>query len=158
NPILLPLWIGGLVWLVLARGGRDPLFAWTYAVFYALPFFMKAKNYYVAPIYPLLLAAGALALAAALARLLPPVARGAVPAACMAIVVASGAFLLPLVVPLLPPDAYVAYERAVGFTPPKTEVAHRGPLPQMFGDQFGWEELVSDVVKAWYALTPEERA
>jgi hypothetical protein len=43
----------------------------------------------------------------------------------------------PLVLPLLPPEQYVAYEKAVGITPPKTEVAHRGSLPQLFGDQFG---------------------
>ena len=49
-------------------------------------------------------------------------------------------------------DAYAAqaksaYEKALGFSPPKTEVAHRGPLPQIFGDQFGWEELVADVAR-----------
>ncbi len=40
----------------------------------------------------------------------------------------------------------------------KTEVAHDGPLPQMFGDQFGWEELVADVARIYHSLPPEDRA
>jgi len=158
HPILLPLWIGGLVWLFVARRGRWRLFAWTFVVFYLLLFFMKAKNYYLAPIYPVLFAAGAVGFEVALQRLRAQYLRVAVKAAAIALVVAAGALVAPLVVPILSPEDYVAYEKALGVTPPKTEVMHRGPLPQMFGDQFGWEELVSGVVRAWYALTPEERA
>jgi len=158
HPILLPLWIGGLGWLFLARRGRYRLFAWMYAIFYVMLFFMKAKNYYLAPIYPVLFAAGAVGLESALGRLRAPRVRGVVAAAAIVVVVAAGALTAPLVVPLLSPEGYVAYEAALGVTPPRTEVAHRGPLPQMFGDQFGWEPLVADVVRAWYALTPEERA
>ena len=57
-----------------------------------------------------------------------------------------------------PARAFVAYTRRLGFEPPKTEVAHGGPLPQIFGDQFGWPELVADVARVWNGLTPEERA
>lgn len=158
HPILLPLWIGGLVWLFVARRGRWRLFAWTFVVFYVLLFFMKAKNYYLAPIYPVLFAAGAVGFETAVLRLRTPRLRAAVMAAAIVVVVAAGALVAPLVIPILSPDDYLAYEKALGVTPPKTEVMHRGPLPQMFGDQFGWEELVSAVVRAWYALTPEERA
>ena len=52
----------------------------------------------------------------------------------------------------------MAYEKALGFGPPKTEVNHRGPLPQLFGDQFGWEELVAEVARIYRSLTPEDRA
>jgi hypothetical protein len=158
HPILLPLWIGGLAWLFLARRGRWRLFGWMYVIFYALLFFMKAKNYYLAPIYPVLFAGGAVGFETALQRLRAPRLRAALPAAAIVLVVAAGALTAPLVLPILAPDDYVAYEQALGVSPPKTEVAHRGPLPQMFGDQFGWEELVTEVVHAWYALTPEERA
>jgi 4-amino-4-deoxy-L-arabinose transferase-like glycosyltransferase len=158
HPVLLPLWIGGLVWLFLARRGRFRVFAWMYVVFYLMLFFMKAKNYYMAPIYPVLFAAGAVGFEAALARLRAPLFRDAVGVAAVVLVLAAGALTAPLVIPMLSPDGYVAYEKALGVTPPRTEVAHNGPLPQMFGDQFGWEQLVAEVVRAWYALTPEERA
>src|SRR5262249_13450315 len=103
-------------------------------------------------------AAGAVGFESALGRLRAPRLRRPVGAAAIVVVAAAGAILAPLVVPILEPSSYVAYEQALGVTPPKTEVAHRGPLPQMFGDPFGWEELVSDVARAWYTLTPEERA
>jgi len=84
--------------------------------------------------------------------------RFAAQAAIVAVVLAAGAVTAPLALPLLEPAAYVAYEKRLGFAPPKTEVAHRGPLPQLFGDQFGWEELVSDVAGIYGRLPPEERA
>jgi len=42
--------------------------------------------------------------------------------------------------------------------PAKTEVNHVGPLPQMFGDQFGWPELVAEVARVYDALPENERA
>ena len=35
---------------------------------------------------------------------------------------------------------------------------HRGPLPQLFGDQFGWEELVAEVARIYNSLPPDERS
>ena len=158
HPILLPLWIAGLLWLLAARGGRDRALGWTYLVFLPMMFVLKAKNYYVAPIYPLLLAAGAVALESALERASSLRGRLWPKAAIAAIVSAAGAVTAPIVLPLLPPERYVAYEQALGVSPPKTEVNHAGPLPQMFGDQFGWPELVAEVARIYHALPPDERA
>jgi hypothetical protein len=76
----------------------------------------------------------------------------------VAVIAIAAAIFAPLALPLLSPEDYVAYEKALGTGPPKTEVAHRGPLPQIFGDQFGWPELVADVARIYHALPPEERA
>src|ERR1041385_1906941 len=77
NPILFPLWVGGLVWLFLGKhvrstgsrrdesahdAGRYRIFGWTYLVVLVAFIALKAKNYYVAPIYPILFAAGAIGL------------------------------------------------------------------------------------------------
>jgi hypothetical protein len=78
--------------------------------------------------------------------------------AVVAVIVVAGLVLAPLALPVLSPEDYVAYEKGLGISPPKTEVAHRGPLPQIFGDQFGWEELVVEVARIYQALAPEERA
>lgn len=59
---------------------------------------------------------------------------------------------------LLPPERYIAYQRALGVVPQKAEVNHEGPLPQPFGDQFGWPELVRDVNRIYRSLPPAERA
>lgn len=158
HPVLFPLWLGGLVSLFTGRGGRYRVLGWTYAVFFVLLFALKAKNYYLAPIYPMLLAAGAVALEARLTRW--PGARGRLwaKAAVVTVIAAAGGVTAPLVLPILSPAGYIAYENRLGFTPPKTEVAHRGPLPQIFGDQFGWEELVAEVARIYRSLPPEERA
>ncbi len=158
HPALCPLWLAGLVWLFVARGGRYRIFGWLFAVFFVTLFLLKAKNYYLAPIYPILFAAGAVALEEGLERWGLTRQRTWPRAAVLLLILASGALTAPLAVPLLPPERYLAYERWLGFERPKTEVAHEGPLPQMFGDQFGWPELVAEVARIYGSLPPDERA
>lgn len=157
HPVLFPLWLAGLVWLFLAHRGRYRMLGWTYLIFYGLLFALKGKNYYLAPIYPMLFAAGGVALESGLGRVR---GRGRLvsQAACAALVLVAGAVTAPLALPLLDPEDYVTYEKTLGVSRPKTEVGHRGPLPQIFGDQFGWEELVADVARIYDRLPPEERA
>lgn len=158
HPLLLPLWAAGLVWLFRARGGRYRVFAWCFAVFFVLMFLLKAKNYYLAPFYPLLFAAGGVAAEDGLARIGHAGLRRWLPSAAVWLVGLGGAVTAPLALALLAPEDYLAYERWLGLTPPKTEVAHRGPLPQGFGDQFGWPELVAEVARIYHALPESERA
>src|SRR5690606_9286995 len=62
HPLLLPLWLAGLAWLVVARdnAGRRAL-ACLYLVPALLFYLAQARAYYLAPAYPMLLAAGAVA-------------------------------------------------------------------------------------------------
>jgi Dolichyl-phosphate-mannose-protein mannosyltransferase len=158
HPLLLPFWLAGLFSLLFGRLSRLRLLGLTYVVLLAIMIALKAKNYYLAPIYPMLFAAGAVAAegwlerrAWARGRLWPRVALAAY-------VVAAGALLAPALLPILSPDRLLAYQRAIGVAPPKTEVHHDGPLEQRLGDQFGWPELAADVAKIYNALPPEERA
>ena len=157
HPILFPLWAGGLVCssgaAAAASGSSAGRTSSSRDAFRA-----EGKNYYLAPIYPVLFAAGAVALEATLQRYAPTRGRLWPKAVAVTVIVAAALVVAPLALPLLPPDRYVAYEKALGITPPRTEVAHRGPLPQIFGDQFGWPELVAEVAGIYHALPPEERA
>lgn len=157
HPVLLPIWLAGLGWLFLAARGRYRLLGWTFAVFFALLFALKGKNYYLAPIYPLLLAAGGVGVEGALRRSRAG-ERWWPQAAILAVIAAATSITAPLAAPIFSPARYVSYERALGFSPPKTEVGHRGPLPQHFGDRFGWPELVAEVARIYHALPPEDRA
>ncbi|MBA3912344.1 MAG: hypothetical protein H0X25_00450 [Acidobacteriales bacterium] len=118
---------------------------------------MKGKDYYVVPIYPMMLAGGAVAIEGWTSRLGSPWRRFA-RAAAICLVAATGALLAPAVLPLLSPEDYVAYTRAMHLAPSKTEVNHVGPLPQVWGDQFGWPEMVQQVASVYDALSPDERA
>jgi hypothetical protein len=157
HPVLLPVWLAGLAWLFAGGRGRCRLLGWTFVVFFALLVALKGKNYYLAPIYPMLLAAGGVAVERGLARS-PLRGRRWPQAAILAVVVVAGALTAPMAAPILSPERYVAYEQAMGGAPPKTEVGHRGPLPQHFGDRFGWPELVAEVARVYHALPADERA
>ena len=50
----------------------------------------------------------------------------------------------------------VAYMKAIHFEPPRTETSHTAALPQHFADQFGWEEMVASVAHAYHHLRPED--
>src|SRR5262249_52787217 len=61
HPLLFPIWFSGLVSLFLGRARRLRILGWTYVVLLAMMIVLKAKNYYLVPIYPMLFAAGAVA-------------------------------------------------------------------------------------------------
>lgn len=158
HPLFLPIWLAGLISLLVGRRSRARVLGWTYLVLLVLMIAGKAKNYYLAPIYPMLFAAGAVAIEDWLARRAWSRGRLWPKAAIAALVVAVGASVAPAILPFLPPDKLLAYQRNIGEAPSKTEVRHEGPLEQRLGDQFGWPELVADVAKIYRSLPPEERA
>jgi len=154
HPILLPLWVGGLVWLFFGREGRRyRVLGWTYLIMLATFIGLKGKNYYLAPIYPMLFAAGAVAFERLTrARLLWT------RSAYVVLVLVAGALLAPFFLPVLPVETYLHYEKTLHFEPPKAENQPTGPLPQYFADEFGWEDMVREVARIYSALSPEERA
>jgi len=156
NPATLPLWLAG-IWFFLAdrEGRRHRHLGLAFVIFLGLMIVMHAKHYYVAPAYPMLLAAGGVWWAARLERV-----RGLrwLRAAYPALLAVTGAVLTPLVLPVLPVAAIPPYLAALGLQRLKTEVAHEGPLPQHFGDMFGWPEMVAAVARVYHGLPAAERA
>jgi hypothetical protein len=158
HPLLFPVWLAGLASFFFGRGRRLRVLGWTYLLLTATMIVLKAKNYYLAPIYPMLFASGAVAVEGWLARRDWSRERLWPKAALAALVLAAGGVLVPAILPILPPEELLAYQRTLGVAPPKTEVRHDGPLDQRLGDQFGWEELVADVARIYWSLPAEERA
>lgn len=154
HPILFPLWAGGLGWLLFAREGRRyRVLAWTFVVTLATFILLKAKYYYVVPIYPMLFAAGAIGFERVTSFRL----RWS-RAAYAGLVVISGALLAPMALPILPVETFPRYQKAIGLQPPEFEHQQNGPLPQWFADEFGWPEMVEQVARVYNSLPPEERA
>jgi hypothetical protein len=151
HPILLPVWVAGLVWFLRDRRWR--VLGLTFAVFFGLMEVAHAKNYYVFPIYPMVFAGGAVVMERGLAK------RAAwTRAAVVAVIVVAALPAVPLVTWMLPPERLLAYQNALGFKPAKAEVHHESLLPQPIADQFGWPELASEVASVYNSLSPEERA
>jgi hypothetical protein len=150
HPFLFPVWLAGTVFLVRSRRWR--VLGLTFLVFFGLMMAAHAKDYYLFPIYPMAFAAGGVAIERWTGG------RRAVRAAIASVIVAGGLVTLPLATWMLPPESYLAYQRALGARPQKAEVHHEGLLPQPMGDQFGWPELARDVAAIYRSLPPEERA
>ena len=154
NPILFPLWAGGLVWLFASNAGRQfRILGWTFTLLLIAFIVLKAKNYYVAPAYPMLFAAGGVAfetLSRARLRWSRPV--------YVAATILITSLLAPFAVPVLSPENYIAYQKTLGIAPPKAENQPTGPLPQHFADEFGWEDMARKVGEIYNALPPEQRA
>jgi len=153
NPILFPLWLGGLIWLLLGRDGqRFRVLGIIYIVLLATFIALHGKNYYLASIYPLLFAAGAVGFEKI------TTARWRWVRVVYAILVLTSAVILaPTVSSILSPEGAIAYQKELGFAPPKAENQPTGQLPQYFADEFGWEEMASETARVYKSLSPEEQ-
>ena len=158
HPANLPLWLAGLWLLLFGRGRAFRSLSLVYMSLLALFMFLHAKDYYLAPAYPMLLAAGGVAVEMWTARLASHRIRAVARIGIAGWLAVPGAIFAPIALPLLSPADHVAYQERLGLAPPKTEVAHVGPLPQLWGDQFGWPELVEEIAAIYTALPEEERS
>src|SRR5690606_3117444 len=143
GPLLVPLWLAGLAWLAFARrAARWRVLAWLYATALALFWLAGARAYYLAPAYPMLLAAGAVLLGHGIARLRPRVAslvRGAT-VLCMVAIVATTA-LVALPIAPIGSEGWQASRR----------------FHDNFAEQVGWPELAAQVAAVYQALPEAER-
>src|SRR5438876_6431723 len=156
NPILAPIWIAGvLAFLFSARLKPYRFLGWCYLTALTAFVILKGKNYYLAPIYPVCLAAGAAVIESYIARSrqlwLKP--------ALVVLILAGGTWIAPVVMPVLPIEQFISYIDKLPFKVPRSEHSHmRAILPQHFADEFGWEEIIAAVNQAYSRLSPEERA
>ncbi len=155
HPLTAPIWITGLIAFFFSPKLKiyRPL-GWSYLVCYTVFSILHGKTYYLAPIYPMLLAAGAVMVESATDR----PARTWLKPAFIVLLLCGGAYFAPVVVPILSPDRFIAYTKYLPMKLPVMEHSHaRAVLPQWYSDQFGWEEIVAETAVAWDRLPPGER-
>ena len=146
------LWLAGLGALLAWPRLREYRFlGWCYLIAFAFFEITHGKNYYLAPVYPMLLAAGSVACESS--------RRGWVKALAPLAILPAGLWLIPITVPVIPVERLGAYLDSLPFEIPRSEVSHRSvALPQHYADQFGWVELVDVVEQAWLRLPTDKRA
>jgi hypothetical protein len=160
NPLAAPIWLLGLFSFLFSKPLRPyRALGWSYLFCYAAFDFLHGKNYYLSPIYPMLLAAGSVFIEH---RLDPP--ESARPRlqwlkpVIAIILIASGIHILPVAVPVFSPELFLAYTKSLPFKLPVMEHSHaRAALPQWYSDQFGWKEIADEAVVAWNRIPPEQR-
>ncbi len=135
GPVAIPVWLAGLYWLLKTLSLR--LLGIAALTTFTL-FLFTGKSYYVGPLHPFLIAAGACALEAWTQQRWQWIR----PTAAVALTV-QALVLLPIALPILPEAAMA-----------------RSPLAQArkdFADTIGWHDLVSQVATIYFGLPADER-
>jgi hypothetical protein len=150
-----PIWVAGLLFGLLFRGGgRGRVLAWAYvAVLLLLLAMGSARASYLAPAYCGLLGLGGVAIE----RFSMGWARAWLRPSVVGLTIAGGLATVPMALPVLPVETFVRYQTALGLSPQTEERNEMGVLPQHYADMFGWEEMVELVAEAYQRLSIEER-
>jgi len=169
-PLTAPIWIRGLIaFLVSKRFKPYRALGWCYLVCFTVFFLLHGKIYYLSPIYPMLLAVGAVTIEGKIdGRKSDAPENNAVQSGprrltwlkvtIVILLLAGGAHAAPLAVPVLTPDHFLAYLKYLPMKPPVLEHGHeKAPLPQWYSDQFGWQEIVDETAVAWNRIPVSER-
>jgi hypothetical protein len=156
TPWTIGLWLPGIVWLLAARRARPYRFLGVlYPVFFAIMLALHAKDYYLVPIYPIYFAAGAI-------LWLPParlsVLRRVRVSAYVLILIAGFFATFTFSVPVLPPQRFLAWAKAMHYSSRDSENHDATILPQFYADRFGWQEMVDKVARIYNSLPPQDRA
>lgn len=135
------------------QGQRFRVLGWAYLIFLVEMMLLHGKMYYVAPVYPIMFAGGAV--------WIESVTRSrrwiwAKPALALAMIAVS-AIYVPTILPILSVPNFLAYEHKMGIEQQKFEHARQGALPQLYADMFGWESMVQRVAAYYHTLSPEEQ-
>jgi hypothetical protein len=156
QPVALPIWLGGLYWYFFAPEGRNFRFlGWAYLIVLVVFIALDGKSYYALPVYPVLMAAGGVAIE----RLLRAPKWNRARIAYAAILIVVGLVTLPFGVPLLPVATFLKYSNALPYGKSvKAERDEPVELPQLYADMFGWDNLGRAVAKVYYSIPAEERS
>jgi hypothetical protein len=144
NPATVLLTVRGLLFFLIREDGRRyRLLGWTFVVTFVLFYFAKARFYYTAPLYPVLIAAGSVVWGNWLKTLQPSRARLLQAAQWSGLLVGGAVFIL-LLVPVAPIGSKVWSVTA--------------KLHDQFREEVGWDDLAQTVARVYNALPPEQRA
>jgi len=155
HPFCFPILFLGLIFFLFSKYGKDyRVFGWIYLVIFALFIATRAKTYYIAPIYPLMFAAGAVGIE----KIIENWNFTWLKTAVLTFLLGGGVLAAPLALPILSVKSYISYSDFLGVTPPRTEDHSMGVLPQHYADMFGWPEMAEAVAKVFLKLPPEDQA
>ena len=152
--LVLPLILAGFLFFLLAPSMKPfRFFGWAYLALFAFFVFSGGKPYYLAAVYPLMIAGGAALLERGIAR----TRRAWLKPLSLILVVMAGAVSAPFALPILPVDRLIVFGQFLGVTPAAGERLEMGALPQHFADQFGWAEMTDAVARIYGGLTEADQ-
>jgi Dolichyl-phosphate-mannose-protein mannosyltransferase len=152
GPLTAAVWLCGL-WAGAVRPTLqvNRAFSIAWLILFLMFDVSHGKAYYLSPIYPTLLAVGAV-------RMEEWVRNGLARAAVLTCIIVQGFAFAPLTLPILAVEVFKHYENRLGFMPSAGEHQKLGLLPQYYADMFGWPEMAEKVAAVYWSLPPRERA
>jgi 4-amino-4-deoxy-L-arabinose transferase-like glycosyltransferase len=153
------LGLAGCAALVLApRFARQRLAGWACLFAELILMLARGKSYYAGPLFPTLIAAGAVVLESSTAPPLGPPWSASLRWSVVAVTAVFGLLGLPIALPILTPGGTASYIGAMhlDFTR-RNNQGGLEVLPQDFADMMGWEAQAEAMARAYRELTPEQR-
>ncbi len=133
NAVTIPLWATGLYALFFSRTlRRFRILGWMAIVPFVLFLIARGRSYYMAPVYPMLLAAGAVMI---------PWRRLTIVAAAVSLL--AGASIALAILPLAPVDSPLG----------QFAIRENGDLKE----EIGWPEMTAEVARIWKTIPAEEQ-
>jgi hypothetical protein len=150
HPFNTILWVWGLLFLLLSRAAKPyRALGWIWLSVFVLLIFAKSKIYYLAPAYPTLFAAGAVALERWVVR----VGATWLKPATVVFMLGGGLVLGPISIPYMDIDSTESFINAITFNRFQNIYELTGDLHAMFG----WEDRVKTVADVYHRLPPADR-
>lgn len=155
--LALPIWMAGLYFYLRSKDGKPyRLFGWIFVITYGLFLVLQGKSYYLAPLYPMLFAAGAVMVEQWTRgqRLLKTMIPG--------VLLATALMMVPMALPVLPMETLLrvsSYYSSLYSLPDRSNAAltsQEAPVP--FKAMLGWEDSVAHVSKVYHQLPNREQA
>jgi 4-amino-4-deoxy-L-arabinose transferase-like glycosyltransferase len=143
NPLTAPLWLFGLYRLIFTPQGRSyRVLVWMAVVPFVLFLVARGRGYYLAPVYPMLFAAGS----AELERKLATISSGwrHMAHASIALLLICGSAVAFLILPLGP----------IGSPLFRAAARTNGDLVE----EIGWPELAREAARIYNSLPPDQRS
>jgi Dolichyl-phosphate-mannose-protein mannosyltransferase len=154
HPVAAPICIVGLwFFLRMPQGETWRFLGWTYLLLLAEFLILRGRIYYLAPIYPMLFAAGSVAIEGWIALS----GRNWIKGAVLAPLVVGGMVAAPLALPILPLEMSARYAAFWDVESVQVEKEPSGKLPQMYADMMGWPEQAKIVAGVFKSLSPDDQ-
>jgi dolichyl-phosphate-mannose-protein mannosyltransferase len=159
HPLGTPICLAGLWYFFGSRQGREYRFlGWTYVFILIQLLIFRGRIYYLAPIYPMLFAAGAVTIESWIATFASQERASWIKPTILAPLIVGGLIAAPLAIPILPLDTEAAYSNFWDVDRVKVEVEPSGKLPQMFADMMGWQQQVGVVTGVFRSLPAADQS
>ena len=157
NLFLFPVWVIGLIWLLRARLFR--FLGYAFILLIAEMIVSHGKHYYPGAVYPILIAAGGVAIESWTAR------ASFVRYAVLAYALVLGPIFVPFSLPILSEQSFLAYQdrllTTLHMSKDVTATEHHresSALPGDWADMHGWPEIAATVKSVYDALPSEDRS